>query len=227
MLGLSRMVTVQHLVKKELDKNQFLIELLQQELINISALALKLQPAIEKELGQKVKTTAIGMALRRYAAETSHRAVFNWKFPENLEVSTKSQIYEVAIERTPKVKKILDELYSHIERQKGEFFSFIEGTYEMVIFTNQHNKKRVRRAINDQKITSERDDLSYVTVNWEKKTKEIPGIYYRITRALAFRNISIQSFHTIGAEMIIFFKKEEMVSAYQVIDDILHNKDQV
>ena len=77
MLGLSRMVTVQHLVKKELDKNQFLIELLQQELINISALALKLQPAIEKELGQKVKTTAIGMALRRYAAETSQKTIFH------------------------------------------------------------------------------------------------------------------------------------------------------
>ena len=33
------MVTVQHLVKRELEKNPFLIDILQQELVNVSALA--------------------------------------------------------------------------------------------------------------------------------------------------------------------------------------------
>ena len=221
------MVTVQHLVKRELEENPFLIDILQQELVNVSALALKIQPQIEKELSQKVKTTAISMGLRRYASETSKKAIFKWKFPENLEVSTKSQIYEVAIEKTPKAKTILDQLYANIKRQKGEFLSFVEGTYEIVIFTNQRNKKQVKQAIKSQKITSEKDNLAYVTVNWEKITKDIPGIYYRITRALAFRNISIQSFHTIGAEMMIFFKEEELVNAYQIVDNILHNKSQI
>ncbi len=218
------MVTVQHLVKGELKKNPFIIDILQQELVNISALALKLQPAIEKELGKKVRTTAISMGLRRYASETSKKSIFQWRFPDNLEISTKSQIYEVAIEKTPEVKKILDYLYKNIKRNKGEFLSFVEGTYEIVIFTNQKNKKYVKQAIKKHNITSECDNLAYVTVNWEKITKDIPGIYYRITRALAFRNISIQSFHTIGAEMMIFFKEENLVDAYQVIGNLLHNK---
>lgn len=218
------MVTIQHLVKKELQRNPFLIDVLQQELINISALALKMQPEIEKELGHKVKTSAIGMALRRYASEISQKSIFQWEFPQNLEISTKSQIYEVAIEKTPRVKEILDYLYKHINLQKGEFLSFAEGTYEVVIFTNQKNKKFVREAIKKHKITSECDNLAYVTVNWEKITKDIPGIYYRITRALAFRNISIQSFHTVGAEMMIFFKEEVLVNAYQTIGNLLHNK---
>jgi len=224
---INRMVTVQHLVKKELEKNPFLIDIMQQELINISALAIKLQPTIEKELGKKVKMSAIGMGLRRYALDMSKKSIFQWKFPKNLEISTKSQIYEVAIERTPKVKKILDYLYNNIKREKGEFLSFNEGTYEIAIFTNQKNKRYVRKAIAKHKITSECDNLAYVTVNWEKITKNIPGIYYRITRALAFRNISIQTFHTIGAEMMIFFKEDKLVDAYQVIGDLLHNKIQV
>ncbi len=221
------MVTVQHLVKKELQKNPFLIDVLQQELVNISALALKIQPTIEKELGEKVKLSAIGMALRRYATEISEKSIFNWKFPENLEVSTKSQIYEVAIEKNPNVKKIVEYLYTHIQRQKGEFLSIVEGTYEIMIFTNQKNKKIVREAIKKHKITSECDNLAYVTVNWEKITKDIPGIYYRITRALAFRGISIQSFHTIGAEMMIFFKEDKLVDAYQVMGNLLQNKIQI
>lgn len=221
------MVTVQHLVKRELEKNPFLIDVLQQELINVSALALKIQPAIEKELVKRVKTTAISMALRRYTSETSKKNIFQWKFPKNLEVSTKSQIYEVAIEKTPNAKKIFDQLHHNIKRQKGEFLSFVEGTYEIIIFTNQRNKKQVKKAIKNQKITSENDNLAYVTVNWEKFTKDIPGIYYRITRALAFRNISIQSFHTIGAEMMIFFKEDDLVNAYNIVNNILHNKSQI
>ncbi|MDP3881963.1 MAG: hypothetical protein Q8Q31_03755 [Nanoarchaeota archaeon] len=221
------MVTVQHLVKKELERNPFLIDILQQQLINITALALKLQPIIEKELQRSVKITAISMALRRHSTEIAKRSVFHWKFPKDLEVSTKSQIYEVAIEKTPKSKKIFDQLYTNIKRHKGEFLSFVEGTYEIVVFTNQRNKNQVKHAIKGQKITSEQNNLAYVTVNWAKITKDIPGIYYRITRELAFKNISIQSFHTIGAEMIIFFKEEDFVRAYQVIDSILHNKSQM
>ena len=221
------MVNIQHLVKKELEKNPFLIDILQQELINITALALKLQPTIEKELGKEVKTTAISMALRRYSTEISTRSIFDWKFPKDLEVSTKSQIYEIAIEKTSKSKKILDKIYTSIKRYKGEFLSFVEGTYEIVIFTNQRNKNQVKQILKGQKITSEQDNLSYVTVNWRKITKDIPGIYYRITRAIAFKNISIQSFHTIGAEMMIFFKEVDFVRAYQVIDNILHNKSQI
>ena len=221
------MVTIQHLVKRELQKNPFLIDVLQQELINISALALKIHPEIEKELGKKVKMAAIGMALRRFNEENVHKSIYQWEFPEDLEVSTKSQIYEVAIERTPQIKEILDYLYKKINLKKGEFLSFAEGTYEIVIFTNQTNKKYVNEAIKKHKITSECNNLAYVTVNWEKITKDIPGIYYRITRALAFRGISIQSFHTIGAEMMIFFKEEALVDAYQVISNLLRNKIQI
>jgi aspartokinase len=218
------MVTVQHLVKKEMENNPVLADILQQELVNISALALKLQPTIMKEMGKDVKASAIGMALRRYVSETSGNPIYQWKFPKNLEISTKSQIYEVAIEKSSRVKKILDHLFDSIKRQKGEFISFVEGTYEIVIFTNQKNKEYVREAIKKHTITSECDNLAYVTVNWEKITKDIPGIYYRLTRALAFKNISIQSFHTVGAEMIILFKEEVLVDAYQVLGNLLHNK---
>jgi hypothetical protein len=219
------MVTVQRAVKKELEKSPFIVDLLQQELVNISALALKLQPSIERELGKTVQLAAIGMALRRATDEISAKPVFKWKFPKNIEVSTKSQIYEVAIERTPDAKKILDALYKNIHRQEGELLSFVEGTYEIVIFTNQKNKNQIKTIIRHQKITSELDGLAYISVNWGAVTKNIPGIYYRITRALAFRNIPIQSFHTIGSEMILFFKNDAFLDAYQVVTSSLHNID--
>lgn len=140
-------------------------------------------------------------------------------------MSTKSKIYEVAIEKTPDIQGILDYLYQHIKRHKGEFLSVVEGTYEIVIFTNQTNKTHVLEAIRKQKITSELDNLAYVTVNWAKVTKDIPGIYYRITRELALKNISIQAVHTIGAEMMMLFKEDVLVEAYATIEKLLSDAD--
>ena len=218
------MVTVQHLVKRELEKNPFLIDIIQQDLVNINAVSAKIYPTIKKEMGREIKISAIGMGIRRYNTEISKKAMFNWKFPENLEISTKSQIYEVAIEKTPQIGSIIKEIYRHVKRNKGEFLSITEGTYEICIFTNQVNKEFVKNALKWQKITSEHDNLAYVTVNWEKLTKDIPGIYYRVTRSLAFKNISMYSLYTIGSEMMIFFKEDVFLDAYQTIVNILQNK---
>ncbi len=219
------MVTVQQIVARELERNPFLVEILQQQIANITAVALKLQPSIEAELRKKIKVSAISMAIRRAGVHSNR--IFQWPFPENLEISTKSNIYEVAIEKTPEILPILKYLYRHIKRHKGEFISIIEGTYEIAIFTNQTNKRYVREALKSQKITSELDNLAYITVNWEKGTKDIPGIYYRITRALAFRGIAIQSFHTIGAEMMIFFKENVLIEAYQIVVQLLKNRQKI
>ncbi len=221
------MVNIQQLVNHELENNPFLVELLQQQLINVSAVAVQLVPTIEKGLKKKIKLSAVSMAIRRYTIDRNKAALFHWKFPKNLEIATKSQIYEVAFERTAKISFIVEQLFREIKLGKGEFLSIIEGTYEIAVFTNQKNKQYVKKAIKSQIITSELDNLAYITVNWEKITKDIPGIYYRITRALAFKNISIQSFHTIGAEMMIFIKEDNLAAAHQVITNLLYNKSQI
>ncbi len=218
------MVTVQNLVKEELDHNPILIDVLQQNIANINAVALKILPLIEKRIKRKIKLSAVSMGIRRYNTEITHKSSLDWRFPKNLEISTKSQIYEVAIENTPEISRILKEIHNRIKREKGDSSSVIEGSYETVIFTNQSKKEIVKEILKGQKITSEAENLAYITVNWEKITKDIPGIYYRITRSLAFRGIPIQSMRTIGAEMMIFFKEDVFLEAYQVMSNLLRNK---
>ena len=218
------MVTVQHIVKKELEKNPFMIDILQQGLANVTAVAGKMQDLIEKEMGKKVSISAISMSIRRYMADASKKGMFKWQFPENLEVSTKSKIYEVAIEKNPQFREISKRIDKAIDKSKGDFLSIIEGTYEIVIFTNQKNKEIIKKLLSGQKIASELNNLTYITIDWPKITKDIPGIYYRITRALAFKGISIQAFDTIGTEMMLFFKEQVFVDAYETIMRVLQKK---
>ncbi len=221
------MPSIQQLVIQELKKNHYLLELLQLKLTNITAIAKKLQKSIEKDLGSKSNVTAISMAIRRSLFVLTKENIFDFKFPENLEISSKSQIYELAIARSEKNSVIAKKINEKFSAAKGDYISVIEGTYEIVIFTNQKHKKIIRKLISNCKITSEADNLAYITVNWENNTKDIPGIYYRITRALALKNISIQSFHTVGAEMMIFFKEEVFQDASQTILHLLKNSNEI
>lgn len=218
------MVTVQHLVARELEKNPILVDLLAEGLLNISAVSQKILPQISRELRRDVKLSAVSMATRRFVQTLGGHTAFRWKFPQTIDLSTKSHIYEVAIEKTSDVSMILKQVSQTMKPKKGEFLSVVEGTYECMFFTNQSRKRQLRIALAGHCITSELDNLSYITLNWPKITKDVPGIYYRITRSLAFRGISIQSFHTIGSEMMIFFKDDVFLDAYRTIVGLLEDQ---
>ncbi|MBI2135817.1 hypothetical protein HYU06_01980 [Candidatus Woesearchaeota archaeon] len=62
-----KLLSVQSLVDKELEKNPNLIEVLKEDLLNITAAAEKFKPSISQQLGKEIKVHAISMAVRRYA----------------------------------------------------------------------------------------------------------------------------------------------------------------
>ena len=95
------MVTVQHIVYQELSKNPFLTEVLALGLANVSAVANFIHPTVQQEFEKPVKYSAVGMAIRRYMDNIPYRNIFKFKFPKDIEISTMSDIYEIAIERTP------------------------------------------------------------------------------------------------------------------------------
>lgn len=215
------MKTIPQIVRRELEAEPLLLEFLTQGLGNISAVAKRLLPLFEAELQQKVKLSAVSMAIRRYLDEEQQRGAADWMFPANLEITSKSNIYEVAFKRSKRASAICDRIRQSVNISSGDFLSIVEGTYEVVVFTNQKHKSEVRKTLSRSKISSELDNLAYVTVNWERVTKDIPGIYYRITRSLALKGLSIQSFHTIGAEMVLFFKEDAFPEAHRTLIELL------
>ncbi|HIH43228.1 TPA: hypothetical protein HA246_06300 [Candidatus Woesearchaeota archaeon] len=62
-----KLLSVQSLVDKELEKNPNLIEILKEGLLNITAAAEKFKPSISQQIGKEIKVHAISMAIRRYA----------------------------------------------------------------------------------------------------------------------------------------------------------------
>ena len=218
------MVTVQQLVKNELYKKPILLDMFQQNLLNVSAVAETFYPTITKQLGKEVKLTAVSMAIRRVAENFSQRDIFTWEFPSDLEISTRSHIYELAIKRDSKIHHLVAKIREQLPRKIGTFLSVVDANYETVLISNQCNKHIIKKILKGKEVTSERDNLGYLTITFESYVKNIPGVYYQITRALALNNIPIQSFHTIGAEVIIHFHSEDLVHGYTIVKKLIENK---
>ena len=210
-------------IANELSRQPFLLEMLHGELINISALAVKLKPVVEAQCQEDFRIEAIAMAIRRYVRSTSHPVITEAKFPAHIDMTVRTHLYEVAIASHGKSAAIADRVRKGIERRSGDLCAVIEGTYETVILTQQEYKKAVQKILGKTKRNSELGNLGAVTVNWPRSTKDIPGIYYRITRALAFNDIAIQSFHTLGSEMMIMVKDRSLGIAYDVLSRVLHD----
>ena len=217
------MTTASSAIVRELERRSDLIELLHDDLANVSAVADLLRAKVEREFQGPISSAAAGMAVRRYLRASAPKRM-DRAFPKHIEILTRSQIYEVAVQRNAKGEEIARKVRKEVAPEKSDFLSVIEGSYEIVFFTSQRNKARLLQIIGRNKKTSEIDSLGCVTVNWPPITKSIPGIYYRITRALALGGISIQSFHTVGAEMMIFVDESSLGAAYEALERVLNHE---
>lgn len=208
-------------VSRLLESDPLLFDFLQRGLGNVTAVAAEIQGQIRAETGAKHSLPAIGMAVRRVMQRSAGRMPLDWRFPANVPISARSQIYEVAIEQSRRAKRSLEKIRERFAVGRGAFFSIVEGHYEVVFYVDQGRGVELRKLLRGERITSEIENLACVTVNWPRITKDVPGIYFRITRELALRGISIQAMHTIGAEMAIFVREDALVATHQAIAELL------
>jgi aspartokinase len=220
------MKTLASEVSRALEKNVYLLELLFAGLANISAVAERLRPSLEKELKARFTSTAVSMAIRRHL-KTAAPAPKRKPFPPHIAVTTKRGLWEVAITNNERNRTLVERIRKSISLEAGEQFDVLQGTFRIVLATAKRNKAKILKLLGAQKDLLEVDDLACVTVNWPASTKDIPGIYYRITRALAQANISIQTFQTIGSEMTIFIKEDTLEFAHESLLTVMSNLDQV
>ena len=133
-----------------------------------------------------------------------------------------SGLFEIALPRSKKSRDVASQIREKLHLNFGEFYAVIEGIYEISILAHHRERQalsKLVRRIGDAEI---RDGLGAVTVAWPRTTKDIPGIYYRITRSLALRGISIQSFHTLGAEMVVIVRENDLMNAFEALQAVLY-----
>lgn len=206
------MVNVTHITKKLLSEKPYLHEALNNGLINIIALSEFLKPSIEKELGRKIKTSAIGMAIRRYSTRKIKKILLSKK----ADLTIKSNLIEIT---TAKKQRVLEKIYNlskSINIEKGDILNIIQGNFEILILTNGYNENIIKKILKGTK-TNTIKNLASISINIPKDMIKKPGFYYAITKKLLLENIPIVDIVNTRNEATIVLREDNMAKAFDIL----------
>jgi hypothetical protein len=209
------MVTIAHLTKKILQEKPFIHEALEKDLINIVALAEYIKPDIEKEIGE-VKASAISMAIRRYV-ENSNSYYKKYKITKKIDISVKSNLFEISLQKSSTIFKKLMKLYDVVNFDIGDTLNIIQGNYEILIVSNDRYEKRFMQILEGEKIKFVKKNMAAISLAIPDELIDIPGYYYIITKTLALNNISIIDIVNTETEATFILQDLDIGRAYNIL----------
>ena len=209
------MTTISQIVKDILNRQIFLQEAINNEIVSYNKLAKHLKPKIESEIGYDVKHSAIVMAIRRHA-EKSKKIVHKPKFSYFVE-TIKTDILYISLEESPDLLSKIQDLYTIIDFKKGGILNIIQGNFEITIITNQRYKDEFLDIFKDEKIIEIVDDIVSISLTYSKDFLFVPGVIHDVVRLMAWDNINIIDIILTVTEMSIIISKKDLMRCYSLL----------
>ena len=217
------MVTVSHIVNKLVSERIYLHEALSKGIASYGSVAKHLKPLIEEELDREIEHTAIVTALRRYADKIINR-FGEIKFDtRQSEVNLKTHIIDINVLKTQVLLDKLNRLYDLMNFEKGDILHIIFGRTHVAIVTNERNKEKMLKILQNQKIKKIEEDLVALSFTVGKKRIEQSGVLFQITRNLAWENINIVEIISVDVEVTFIIQKKDANKGYNALERLIQN----
>ncbi len=219
------MVTISHLVKKIINSRPLLYEALSQNIVNYANLAELLKPALDAELGQDIKETAIIMALRRYGEHISQKEETKIPFQFNPEIIMKTGLTDLTLVKCPSLLTKLKKIYDLIDYDKGETLNVIQGNYEVTIVVAEKHHKKILSILKDEKIINIEKNLVSLAMSFSKDFLYTPGILAKVTKRLLWENVNVFENISTMTELIFIVSKKDAIKAYNALQGLVEGPD--
>ncbi|WP_121666872.1 hypothetical protein [Mesonia aquimarina] len=216
------MKTIAQSVEQILRAQPFLEEALQQQIINYSALAEKLQKEVSESLKKPVKTGAIMMALRRYQSPmgVSANIKIEKAFKSLGDITVRSNISAFTFRNTNTLINCHGKLLAYISDNTHLFYAFTRGILESNIMISGSEAERVDLFFEDEKLLNQRDELAAVSVQLPQDNSKVAGLYYQLFKHLAWRNIALYEVVSTTNEFTVLVEEQVVEQAFAVIKNL-------
>lgn len=216
------MKTIAQSVEQILKKQPFLEEALQQQIINYSALAEKLQNEVSTVLKKPVKTGAIMMALRRYQSPVgvSNNLKIQQAFKNLGDITVRSNISAFTFKNTHTLINCHGKLLAYISDNSHLFYAFTRGILESNIMISGSEAGRIDSFFKKEKLLNQRDGLAAVSVQLPQDNSKVTGLYYQLFKHLAWRNIALYEVVSTTNEFTILVEEHVVEQAFAVIKNL-------
>lgn len=215
------MTTTSQVVKRMIESRPMLQESLIEGIINYSKLAKKIQPKIEAELDESVKTSAVIMALHRHADKLQKRTIINKPFKFNPEIIMKTNLCDICVMKTQSALGKIEQIHKIVDYEKGDTFNVIHGNHEIAIVISQKHLVQLEKILKKERILNIEKNLVSLTLSLTREFLYTPGILSLVTRKLAWENINIFENISTMTELIFITAEKDAVKAYNAFKELI------
>ena len=213
------MSTISKVTEEIINRSPFLREAMTENLINISALARKIRPEVEKGTGKEIKEGAIVMAIKRMTPGVYHRLDLKIK---NViggigEFLVRSDLIDFTFENSETLRDSQRQLIQFISNDKDSFFTLCKGITETTYILNAKYNDDVERIFANERLKGHNVNLSSITVKLPETNTETYGVYYYIMKHLAWEGINIEQVVSTANEFTGIVNSDDIDNAFKIL----------
>ena len=213
------MVTIARAVELVLDSKPFIMEALQDQIINYSSLASFIKPDIEHRLKKQVKEGAIVMALRRI--KDFNQVDLSGKLEKEVkqlgDILVRSNLIDYTFRNSETLLNCQQGLFNEIKNNHDLFYTVTRGVYETTFIISDQVSKKIPYLFEGETLISSSRALSSITIKLSMDNTEQPGLYYYIFKKLAWDGINILEVVSTSNEITILLRDKDVDKAFTVI----------
>lgn len=209
--------TIASVVEKELNEYPQMLEMMSEKILNLSALAKKLQPAIEKTLMKSASHGSIVIALQRLQADMKpYESVNPGHFLHDLSVV--SGLEEITVANTVRMHtEIIDT--ANTPDWMGNVAIASMGHQGINVMAPKGFSKRLRERISEKLVLGVVPNLSALSLKRSPGQVTRSGVLYYPIQILAWHNISSVEIITTPKDITIYIHDKDVGRAFSIIYD--------
>ena len=216
------MATIQSAVKEIISNSPFLLENIEDGIINLSSLARKIRPEVMERTKRDVQDGAITMALKRITPKFNPRINLKIRklFDSTGDIIVRSNLnYTTYLNSTSLVTKQI-KLLNMLSEKRNIFYIFSQGIYETTIVLSDSVGKEVDHIFKDEQLVTQLRNLSSVTIKLLMDGTNIPGVYYYMIKRISWEGVNVIEVISTTNEFTYMVNERDVEKTFSILKNL-------
>ena len=209
---------VAEVVREILENYPYMKDFLLMDVVNHSALARMVEPELRRRHKGKITKDAVIVAIKRYARGLEKKSISK-KLIElfaSSDLTLKSDIVYMILQKNIPVFKKLEGLYSEIAWDKGEILFVLQGRGDILVVIDERNMDKLRKVVDEREIEKVFDNSAVIIMYSPLETGETPGFISHVTTLLGNQGINME-FLSMGRDSIFLLSERDATRAFGIL----------
>lgn len=214
------MITLAQALSDIVKQTPFLEEGLATGIINLSGLARKLKPKIEKRLYKRPTTAAMIMALKRLRPKVKPGQKGLAELKKLRGLTVRSNLTEYVFYNFPGIIPLQKQLMQKLEGDKELFLNLSQGISETTLIISSSLERKVESVIPKKVLVAKIENLSAITLRLHPEHLYAVGVCYNLFKSLAWENINFLETITGYSEISVIVEQKDSDRAFSCIKSL-------